>query len=389
MKTFLTGGLILTPATRLTDSALEIENGIIQRILRIDEIQLEQDCEIIHTDGYIITPGLIDIHVHGSNRADTMQASYEAFNTMSLFFARHGVTSFLATTVTANEEDIYRTLEAIAAHQDAMQGANLLGAHLEGPFLNINHKGAQAPQHLRIAGRDEYARWFRIGGVKLITIAPELDGSRELIAYGLSNGAEFAIGHSGASYEQVIQAADLGVRQATHTYNGMQGMNHREPGTAGGVLTDDRIYAQIIADGIHVHPAMIKLLVRAKGIERTILITDAIQATGMEDGEYLLGDMQVTVKDSVARIANGSLAGSTLTLDVALRNMMVFTGLDFQDIVRMATIIPAQAMHIADKKGCIQPGADADLTIFDEQHCVAATLVKGKIVFEKENLERS
>lgn len=389
MKTYLAGGLILTPDSRLTDSAVEIENGRILRILPMDEIPQTQDCEIIDTDGYTITPGLIDIHVHGSHNADTMQASFEAFNTMSLFFARHGVTSFIATTVTANEEDIYRVLEAIAAHQQEMQGANLLGAHLEGPFLNIHHKGAQAPQHLRESSRDEFMRWFEIGGVKLITIAPELDGSDALIAYGIAHGAEFAIGHSGANYEQVLQAANRGVRQATHTYNGMQGMNHREPGTTGGVLTDDRIYAQIIADGIHVHPAMIKLLVRAKGIERTILITDAIRATGLQDGQYMLGDMEVTVTDGVARIANGSLAGSTLTLDKALRNMMAFTGLDFQSVVRMATSVPAQAMRIADQKGFIRPGADADLTIFDAQHQVAATMVRGKMVYEKVHFERN
>lgn len=383
MITFLLGGIILTPEKKLSDTAVKIEQGKIKGLIAQSEIRKHKNHEIIHLDGGYITPGLIDLHVHGSKNADTMDASYDSLNTMSLFFAEHGVTSFLATTLSASKEDIIKSLMAINSFKNTLEGANLLGAHIEGPFININYKGAQSPQHLRFAESDEYKQWFEIGCAKLITIAPELKGSDQFINYGINQGAEFAIGHSKASYEQVIHAADLGVRQSTHTFNGMQGLHHREPGTAGGILTDDRIYAQIIVDGIHVHPAMVKLLVRSKGIERTILVTDAIRATGLANGEYTLGDAKVTVKSGVARIASGSLAGSTLTLDNAIRNIMRFAELDFQDAIRMATSVPADAMNINDSKGYIKPGADADLTLFNEHFEVVGTLVKGKFVYKK------
>jgi len=389
MKTYVTGGVILTPETRLVDHAIEIVNTKIKRIIPATDIPVEAGCEFIQINGYTVTPGLIDVHVHGSNNADSMEASHDAFNTMSKFFARHGVTSFYATTLTSKPEEVYETLEAIISWQDSLEGASLLGAHLEGPFLNIHYKGAQSSKHMRYAKREEFERWFEIGGVKLITIAPELEGSDQLIEFGLARGAEFAIGHSGATYEQVLASADLGLRQSTHTFNGMQGLNHREPGTAGGVLTDDRIYAQVIADSIHVHPAMVKLLVRAKGIERTILITDAIRAAGLADGDYRLGEMDVKVENGIARLASGSLAGSTLTLDQGLRNLMEFAELDFQNAIRTATSVPAEAMRISDYKGNIKAGADADLAIFDDQCRVVATMVKGRLVYDKNQIKRS
>lgn len=383
MKTYLSAGIILTPDTRLLDSALEIENGIIQQILSKNEIPKEKNSNLVFPDGYTITPGLIDIHVHGSHNADCMDSDYQSLNTMSNFFIKHGVTSFYATTLTAKKEDICRSLHAINSHKDSLEGANLLGAHLEGPYLNMDFKGAQSPSHLRAAQKSEFEHWFEIGGVKLITIAPEIQGSKELIEFGIQHGAEFAIGHSGASFEQVIDAANRGVRQSSHTFNGMGRLDHRQPGTVGGVLLDDRIFAQIIADGIHVHPVLVDLLIRVKGVERTILITDSIRATGISDGNYALGDLEINVQKGIARTSSGSLAGSTLTLDQSIRNTMKFANLNFQSALRMATSVPTEAMRLSGKKGAIQPGADADLTIFDSQYQVAATIVNGKLVFEK------
>ena len=219
------------------------------------------------------------------------------------------------------------------------------------------------------------------GAIRLITLAPELAGAAELVAAGRARGVEFAIGHSGASYEQVIEAANWGVRQATHVFNGMQGLHHRTPGTLGGVLTDERIYCQAIVDGVHVHPAMVKLLVRAKGTARTILITDAMRATGLQDGTYDLGGQTVTVRDGVARIASGSLAGSTLTLDVALRNVMRYAGLSLAEALPMVTSTPAEALGLAGRKGVLAPGADADVVLLDAQLNVVTTVVAGRVVY--------
>ena len=312
-----------------------------------------------------------------------MDATLESLNKMSNFYASHGVTAFYPTTLAASEIEILKALKNVTQNRNKVAGAQVLGVHLEGPYLSQEFRGAQSPNVLRLPDRNEYKKWFDFDIISLITIAPELAGSQELIEYGVNNGAEFAIGHSAASYEEVIHAADLGVRQATHVFNGMKGLHHREPGTVGGILTDDRIYAQVIADGVHVHPAVVKLIIRAKGFHRTILITDSIRATSLADGNYELGDMIIRVNGGIARTSSGGLAGSTLTLDQAIRNVIKFAQISFQDAITMATYSPAEALRIQDRKGQIRAGADADLTFFDERYQVVATMVKGKLVFGK------
>ena len=219
-----------------------------------------------------------------------------------------------------------------------------------------------------------------------MTIAPEVPGAQELIRYCRTHNVELAIGHSNAAYDQVVAAADAGVRQATHLFNGMQGLHHRQPGTVGGALSDDRIYAQIIVDGIHLHPAIVDITVKVKGIDRTILITDAMRAAGLPDGEYELGGQKAFVREGAARIENGSLAGSTLMMDRAVRNTMQFTGLDFAHAIQMATRVPAEAMGIEDRYGIIQVGANADLAFFNDRHQVLASMVAGEFVFQEKKV---
>jgi N-acetylglucosamine-6-phosphate deacetylase len=376
---------IYTPDELLPDHTIEIENGIIRKVY--PSIQFEESLDsTIDANGMAVTPGLIDVHIHGCMGADTMDATVEALSTMSAFLGKHGVTSFLATTVTNSEKSIKNALTIISYNQMNLAASNLLGAHIEGPYINIAYKGAQNPEFFRYPQKQEYKAWIEIGNVKLITIAPEIEGMDEFIKYCVTHKVELAIGHSSASYEQVIHAADLGVRQATHLFNGMQGLHHREPGTAGGILSDERIFAQIIVDGHHLHPAIVKLIITVKGIDHTILISDAIRATGLSDGKYDLGGQEVTVVDGIARISNGSLAGSTLTLDEAIRNTMNFTGLDFKHVLPMATRVPAEAIHIAHKKGYIRVGYDADLTFFDTSFRVISTLVGGKLIFCKNKI---
>jgi N-acetylglucosamine-6-phosphate deacetylase len=376
----ITNGKIITPDGVLTDHTLVLDGSTIQAIVPANAAPSEG--EVINAQGMWIAPGLIDVHVHGGDGHDTMDATVKAIHGMARFFAKHGVTSYYPTTMSAPAANTLQAIENVAACPQPEDGAEHLGVHVEGPYLSIEFPGAQSTSVLRKADPMEYGRWFETGVVKLITVAPELDGSLELIDEGVKRGIEFAIGHSGASYEQVGIAADHGVRQATHTFNGMLGLHHRNPGTLGGVLTDDRIYGQVIGDGIHVHPAMVKLLVRAKGTGRAILITDSIRAAGLPDGDYGLGDQKVTVRGGICRIANGSLAGSTATLDGVLRNVMKFAGLTLPQAIPMATSTPAEAMNLAGKKGVLQEGADADVILLDDEIKVRMAMVCGRVVYQ-------
>jgi N-acetylglucosamine-6-phosphate deacetylase len=270
----------------------------------------------------------------------------------------------LPTTVSARQDAILAAIENVAACPQPDDGSIHLGVHIEGPYFNVDHRGAQNKGHLRDPDPSEYETWFDSGVVKLISIAPERPDALACIQHGVSQGVEFAAGHTGATYEQVIEAAD-----------------HGRPGTVGAILTDERIYAQVIADGVHVHPAVVGLLIRAKGTAHTILITDAIRAVGLEDGDYMVGDDKIIVKNGVSRTMEGGLAGSTLTMDTAIRNVVSFTGLSFQDVLPMATSVPARAMGWYGRKGVITPGADADITIFDKELQVWMTIVAGRVVY--------
>lgn len=379
--TRITGGTLITPSQNLPDHDLIIENGL---IAAIRPTQSQQADEIIDASGHYVIPGFIDVHVHGGAGADTMDATPEALHTMGRFFAAHGVTAYYPTTVTDSPERTLAALDNIAAAPQPEDGARHLGAHVEGPYLNAEHKGAQPAEFLRAADPAEYEAWLATGVTKLITVAPEIDGVNAMIARLMRDGVEFAIGHSGADYAIMQSAADAGVRQVTHTFNGMRGLHHREPGTLGAALTDDRLYAQIIPDGIHVHPAMVKLLVRAKTPARTLLITDSMRATGLHDGTYTLGAEQITVKDGIARTIAGNLAGSTLTMDAGLRNIINFTGLSLAEALPMATAIPAEAMGLTGRKGTLTPGADADIVLLDSALHPRLTLIAGRVIYRAE-----
>lgn len=381
MVTILKGGKIITPDTTLENKSLIIKERKIMGI-QSSNINPSPGDRVIDARGYWISPGLIDVHVHGAMGFDTMDATPEALHSMGSFFAIHGVTSYLPTTMTETPEAILKSITNVANCAQSDEAAQHLGVHVEGPYFNPAHKGAQPEYNLRDADPSEYESWLDTGVVKLVSIAPERTGSMAFIDRGIAGGVEFSVAHSGASYERVIESADHGLRQATHTFNGMLGLHHRRPGTVGAVLTDDRIYAQVICDGIHVHPAIIDLVVRAKGSHRTILITDAIMATGLADGEYELGGEKIVVKEGISRTVAGSLAGSTLTLDAAIRNLIAFTPLSFEEVLPMATSVPAEAMNWYGEKGVIRPGADADITIFDHELNVRMTMVAGRIVFQ-------
>jgi len=382
MKTAITNGVILTPFHKLTDYTLLIENGLIIGIEdRVDTVAL-QNFNVIDAKGCFVIPGLIDLHAHGAYGADTMDATFESLNRMSIFFACHGVTSFLPTTVTASEKDTLRAIENVSIYKSSVDGAQILGIHLEGPYLNEIFRGAQPQKHLRSADPVEYEKWFPYQTVRLISVAPEIEGVMELIRRGREEKIEFAIGHSNASYEKVLEAVELGLRQVTHIFNGMPPLHHRSPGIVGAALSDHRLFTQVILDGIHVHPAVIKILIASKGIDRVIAITDSIRASGLEDGEYTLGDQTVIVINGIARTKEGGLAGSTLTLDQGLRNTLTFTDLSLQEVLPMFTSVPAMALDLEFQKGCLRPSADADIVLLDSNYSVRMSMVRGRMILK-------
>ena len=376
------GGHVVTPFRVLAPGAVTIRMG---RIVAVEEgaVRPENNERTIHAEGLTVAPGMIDVHVHGGAGYDTMDSTPEAIGCMARFFAQHGVTSFLPTTIAATRREILAAIENVARCMDGQpDGAEVLGIHLEGPFLSHAKPGAQPKRHIRAADPAEYSRFFQAGPVRLITLAPEIPGSRELISFAVEHGATVAVGHSAATYEGVLEAVSLGLNQSSHTFNAMEEPHHRRPGTVGAVLDCDDISAQVIVDLVHVHPAWVRVLVRLKGPERMVLITDAMRAAGMPDGTYDVGDQQVTVRGGEARIPAGNLAGSTLTMDRAVRNVVEVADLDLPEALAMATITPARAIGVADRKGSLQPGKDADLVLLDGDCQVVMTMVRGRMVHQ-------
>jgi len=381
MHTIIYCDTLLTPFQRLNRHSIVIEDGIIFALTPGRETPGYDDVTI-DASNLIVTPGLVDVHVHGACGYDINDASEEANIAISRFHARHGVTSYCPTPYSDSPENLLAAIQVGTQMSSLVDGARQIGLHIEGPFLNPVYRGAQPESALRVANIDEIKRWMEAGKIRLITLAPEMPGGMAAVRFCVENDIVPVIGHSGASYEQVITAADIGLSHATHTFNGMPDFHHRKPGPAGAVLTDDRIYAEIIADGIHVHPAVVKLVVRVKTAERTVLITDAIRAAGMPDGVSNLGGQRLTIRGGAPRTESGGLAGSMLTLDSAVRNVMKFTGLPFADVLPMATATPAVSIGLAGQIGMLSPGAFADLVFWDSKYRVCQTYVSGKLVYK-------
>lgn len=343
------------------------------------------DAEIIDADGATLLPGFIDIHAHGGNGFDVMDGNADSLHGMARYFARGGVTSFLATTWTDSGERIHRALQAVAATQCAREGgARLLGAHLEGPYLNAEKCGAQHSAYIRRAVRDEAIPWLDLGVIRLLSLAPEFPENHWLIREATCRGITVSVAHSNASFDQVRSALDLGLSHATHAFNAMSPLHHREPGVVGAVLSLDGINCELICDLEHVHPAAIEILWRCKGADRLILITDSVKIAGMPDGRYHFSHQEVEKKDGSVRIcADGTLAGTTLTMDSALRNLMSVTKLPLEALWQTASLNAARAINVADRKGSIALGKDADLVLVDDNLNVRMTVVEGQIVYSQ------
>jgi len=377
-------GMVITPSKTIENGVVVFEDGKITAVGQKNRVEVPRSAKVIDASGKIVAPGFIDIHVHGGEGRDVMDASYEAIKDMAKFLVSHGTTSFVPTTISAPRSDLLRAVRAVkTAMEKGTDGAEILGAHLEGPYINLEKRGAHDAKYVRLPSIDEFEEIWEASNnaVKIVTLAPELDGSKMLIQKLRELGIVASIGHSNATYTQAVDAMKRGVRHATHMFNRMSGFDPREPGVVGAVLVHDELTAELICDGIHVHPAAIDLLIQVKGPERVVLVTDAIRASGMPDGEYALGKQQIIVEDRVSRLESGDLAGSTLTMDRVVRNIIRLVGTPLQTAVKMATINPAVVVNVDENKGSLEPGKDADIVIIDDKINVHLTIVKGEILY--------
>ena len=341
------------------------------------------DLRRIDAQGLSLLPGFIDLHVHGAIGHEAMDASHDDLYAMARFYASHGVTGFLPTTWTGPRAAIVRALECIAAATGPVAGgASILGAHVEGPYLNPARCGAQDTRLIRRASPAETRELLDTGVVRLMALAPEFDENLDLLDECVRRGITVSAAHTDATYDQVQAAVARGLRQATHTFNAMRPFSHRQPGAVGAALALPEIRCELIADNIHVHPAAMQILLAAKGAAGVMLITDAIRAAGLPEGEYLLDDRTVTVRGGAVRLADGTLAGSVLTLDAALRHLLAATGRPLAELWPTTSLNAAQAIGVADAKGSLEVGKDADLVLLDAGHRVCVTIVGGEVVFE-------
>lgn len=386
MKTCITAARLFTPCEVIDDPVILIEDGIVRSVSSGALTEVPLGSAHLDFPNLIVCPGYIDIHVHGGAGHDVMQDDPSGRVSFEKAMARRGVTSYLPTTVTASTDRILGAVDrlgnVISAEDTAHAhvGARPLGIHLEGPFISPAKCGVHPAAYLVAPTTDLFDKiWDASGGsLKMMTVAPELPGATEVIRKALERGVYTSIGHSNATLAETMKGIAAGAVSATHTFNAMRALDHREPGILGAVLSNDRIMADIIADGVHVAPTIVKLFVKAKGLDRAILITDAISATGMPDGTYQLGSFQVQVRGDRCEL-DGKLAGSVLTLDRAVRNVMSFADWTLQQSVTLATRNPARLIG-AERKGVIASGNDADLVLLSSKGEVVHTMVGGRML---------
>jgi N-acetylglucosamine-6-phosphate deacetylase len=377
---------LLTPHHGGLMGWLLVGNGLIRSLGFGNPPHFSDDASIQLLDAQEqnLLPGFIDLHVHGAMGHEVIDASPTGLEQMSRFYASHGVTSFLATTWTADHPSIMKALELVEEMQGRIElGATLLGVHLEGPYLNPTRCGAQDVNLIRRAAKEEALEILDTGVIRLLALAPEYDDNLWLIDECVKRGITVSAAHTTANYAQMQKAAEHGVTHLTHSFNAMEGLGHRELGTIGAAMSLPQISCELIADNIHVHPAAQKILVYVKTPAGVILVTDAIRAAGMPDGDYKLDDRSVHIENGAVRLSNGTLAGSVLTMERALKNVCAATGRSLAEMWITSSLNAARAIGISSRKGSLEVGKDADLVLLDESFHVQLTVTEGEIVFKK------
>jgi len=372
-----------TPLTEIPDAGILIRDGVVEAIGPRSGLTLPQGAKEVSALEKIAAPGFVDVHIHGAGGHDVMEGTVEALRAVAKTVAAHGTTSFVATTVTADPEAIVRASQGISQYIAVQPRAEdchaeVLGIHFEGPFLSPVRRGVHPTEWLKLPSAELLQRFVDAAGghALILTIAPELMGAIPCIDAAIKAGLVVGIGHTDATYEQARLAIAHGAHHAVHVYNAMRPFTHRDSGVIGAVLTTPQVTAELIADGVHVDETAMRLLLQAKGASGVILISDGISATGMPDGKYMLGQFEVTVSGGICRNSEGKLAGSTLTLDRALQNI-VKLGTPLAHALQMLTLNPATMLGIEFKKGTLRAGADADIVLLDEELNVTQTWTRG------------
>jgi len=383
MLTALLNARVLTPDVELAGATVVIRDGRIEAVGA--DLAPPAGARTFDLTGLTLVPGFIDIHVHGGGGFSLITEDPTEIRSYGRWAVSHGVTGFLVTLVGASLPQMKRWLAAaVAAGEGAEGDARPLGVHLEGPFVNPARRGALPAEGLRPPDVAEFEALADAaqGCLKVITLAPELPGAADLTAAARQRGVAVSMGHTDATYEQALEAIEWGARQATHCFNGMRPFHHRDPGCLGAILSSPMLTAELIADGVHVHPGAMALLLAAKGPQRTILVTDGIAAAGLADGAYSLAGEAIQVRDGVASLPDGTLAGSVVTMDQAVRNMVRLGLAPLAEAVRMASSNPAAALGLGQRLGRVAPGFAADLVALDERLEVAMTFVGGAPAYE-------
>ena len=397
MSLLLHGGDVYTPNIVVRDGAVLVRDRRIAAVGPLRDVAPpeSEDVERIDVNGGIIAPGFVDLQVNGAGGVlFTEDPTEEALAAMAAALPQFGCTSFLPTLLSSSEEVTHRALAAAAkACARPPAGAQVLGVHMEGPFLNPDRAGAHDRNLLRPPSTADFARWLETsdGALRLLTLAPELPGESEVITEAARSGVTVAVGHTAATYDETAEAAHLGASLVTHLFNATGGLSARQPGAVGAALALDELSASLIADGVHVHPAVVRTAVRAKGVGRVVLVTDAMPPVGAAVQEFSLLGRRVAAQDGACRLADGTLAGSTLTMDQALRNVIEWTGVPLQDALGMATLLPARLIGADASKGSLEVGKDADVVVMDRDLRVLLTMIGGQVVYHSPDfpVERS
>lgn len=385
---YLTNATLYTPQRSFTRGAVLVDAG---RIVAVDDaarLPPPPTARVLDLAGLLLAPGFLDLQCNGGFGAD-FTAQPTTIWRVAAQLPRTGVTAFLPTVITAPLERMAAAQAVLTAGAPAgFVGAWPLGLHLEGPFLNPAKKGAHNPAYLRAPSLDAVQNWSPDKQVRLVTLAPELPGALALVTTLTARGVLVSAGHSTACWEQALAGFDAGIGYGTHLFNAMPSLLHRDPGLAGALLADERVTVGLIADGIHIHPAMVKLVWQALGPQRLNLVTDAMAALGMPPGTHRLGDYPVIVDGHSCRLADGTLAGSVLTLDQALRNLRQFSGCSVADALATITSTPARALGLEQDIGCLAPGRRADLVVLSPDLHVLMTIIGGDVVYETRTLDK-
>ncbi|MDX8045640.1 N-acetylglucosamine-6-phosphate deacetylase [Gracilibacillus sp. S3-1-1] len=370
---------------------IKVEQHTIKEIGTLDQLTSEDDYHILDFANQSLKaiPGFIDIHIHGANGADVMDGTREALQTMANILPKEGTTSFLATTMTQAEDAIEHALTTASRYMQSQQAnaAEVIGIHLEGPFVNKKRKGAQPEEHIQQPNVALFQKWNSLANeqIKLVTLAPEETGGTELIEYLHKKGIIASAGHTDATAKQIQEAIPHGLSHITHLYNQMRGFHHREPGVVGAAWLEQALKVELIADGIHSDFEAVNIAFKTIGKDRLILITDAMRAKCLPDGRYDLGGQEVFVEKEQARLADGTLAGSTLKLNDAFKNILQFTDCSFEEAIAVTSTNAAKELGLIDRKGTLTEDKDADIVLLDENNEIALTICRGNIAYERMN----